>query len=165
MIDVCDLRHAAADVVGSWLTEISDNLRQSDVEEVRASSALPPREALASSVALSSHAYVVLSTHPERRGPIAAFGAAPHPLPGVGVVWMLGTGGIRRVGYSVAKQTRPYLDQLNAVYPILWNFIDARNAVSLRWLRWGGFKLLAPHPNHGPEGRLFYTFVRTTFDV
>ena len=162
MIQVHDLRYVAPDVAETWLETIAANLRQSDVEEVKASSALPPRDALFASHALSTHAYVV---HSQEGGPIAVFGAAPHPLPGVGIVWMLGTDGIRGEAYSIAKQTRPYLDELNAAYPILWNFIDARNSVSMRWLRWGGFKVLADHPNHGPQGRLFHTFARTNFDV
>lgn len=162
MIQVHDLRYVEPDVAEAWLETIAANLRQSDVDEVKASSALPPRDALFASFALSTHAYVILS---RGGGPIAVFGAAPHPLPGVGIVWMLGTDGIRREAYSIARSTRRYLDELSEAYPILWNFIDARNAVSMRWLRWGGFKVLADHPNHGPEGRLFHTFARTNFDV
>jgi hypothetical protein len=162
MIHVHDLRHVKADMVEAWADQLSANMRQSDIDEVQASSTLSPREALRASLALSTHAYCVES---DTVGPVAMFGAAPHPLPGVGVVWMLGTDGIRQEGYSIAKATRRYFDELNAAYWMLWNFIDARNAVSMRWLRWGGFKLLAEHPNHGPEGRPFHTFARTTLDV
>jgi hypothetical protein len=165
MIEVKDLRHVDADVAEAWLREIAKNLRQSDIDEVKASSSLSPEDALLASYHYSTHGYVILSNHPLCSGPIAAFGAAPHPLPGVGVVWMLGTDGIKREAYSVAKKTRHYFDELNAAYLMLWNYIDARNTVSMRWLRWGGFKLLAEHPDHGPEGRLFYTFARTNFDV
>lgn len=165
MIEVHDLRHVDTDVAEAWLREIAANLRQSDRDEVKASSALSPEDALLASVQLSSHAYVVLSDHPLCSGPIAAFGAAPHPLPGVGVAWMLGTDGIRRESRAIAHRCRRYMDELNAAYFMLWNFIDARNELSMRWLRWGGFELLAEHPNHGPEGRTFFTFARTNINV
>lgn len=162
MIQVHDLHHVSPDAVEAWADHIAANLRQQDHDEVRASSALAPREALVASLNLSSHAYCVES---DTHGPVAMFGAAPHPFPGVGIVWMLGTEGIRREGYSIARQTRRYFDELNAAYWLLWNFIDGRNSVSMRWLRWGGFKLLAEHPDHGPEGRPFYTFARTNLNV
>lgn len=155
MIEVQDLRHVEPDVAEAWLREIAGNLRQQDIEEVKASSALSATDALLASYRLSTHAYVILSD-----GPIAAFGAAPHGLPGVGVVWMLGTDGIKRESYSIARKTRQYFDELNGAYFLLWNFIDARNTTSMRWLRWGGFQLLEEHPEHGPEGRPFYTFAR-----
>lgn len=162
MIQVHDLRLVPADQAGAWLDQIAANLRAQDMDEVRASSALPPREALFASVAVSSHAYVVEG----RDGaPVAAFGAAPHALPGVGIVWMLGTDGIRRESYSIARATRRYFEELNQAYWMLWNYIDGRNSLSMRWLRWGGFELLAEHPNHGPEGRTFYTFARTAAHV
>jgi hypothetical protein len=162
MITFHDLRRVSPDTVGAWVDHIALHMRESDIDEVRASSDLGPHSALTQSVCLSSHAWMIES---DKLGPIAMFGAAPHPLPGVGIVWMLGTEGIRKEGYSVARATRPYLDEMNAAYWMLWNFIDGRNAVSMRWLRWGGFKLLAEHPTHGPEGRPFFTFARTSLDV
>lgn len=158
MIQVHDLRRVPAETAGAWADHIGANMRQSDIDEVRASSALEPVEAVRTSLALSSIAFCVES---DSHGPCAIFGAAPCGLPGLGSVWMLGTDGIRREGYSIAKQTRRYFDQLNAEYPILWNFIDGRNSLSMRWLRWGGFELLQEHRHFGPEMRSFYTFART----
>jgi len=159
MIQVHDLRHVPAGMAEAWADHIAAHMRQQDIDEVAASSALNPRDALLESLALSTHAYCVES---DKLGAVAMFGAAPHPLPGVGIVWMLGTEGIRKEGIAIAKRTRRYFDELNAAYWMLWNFIDGRNAVSMRWLRWGGFELLAEHPRHGPEGRPFFTFARTT---
>lgn len=155
MITVHDLRHVDADVAGAWADSIADNLRQGDRDEIAAMSQLEPLDAVRTSVALSSHAYVVLDRDCI---PVAIFGAAPHPLPGVGIVWMLGTEGIRKEAYSIAKATRSYFDELNEAYPILWNFIDDRNQVSLRWLRWGGFKLLGATEFRGHP---FHIFART----
>lgn len=161
MIQVHDLRHVEPDVAQAWLLEIAENLRQGDRDEVQASSNLTPAEALLGSYSLSTHAYVILSTEGD---PIAAFGAAPHAA-GIGIVWMLGTDGIEQEAFGIARRTRRYFDELNAAYFMLWNYIDARNATSMRWLRWGGFQLLEEHPEHGPERRPFYTFARINTDV
>lgn len=159
MITFHDLRRVSPDTVEAWVDHIAANMRQSDLEEVAASCTLTPREALQHSVASSTHGYMIESS---TLGPVAIFGAAPHVLEGVGSVWMLGTEGVVTEGLGIARATRPYLDELNRAYWMLWNFIDARNTVSMRWLRWGGFKLLAEHPTHGPEGRPFFTFARTS---
>jgi hypothetical protein len=155
MITVHDLRHVAPDVAEAWIETIASNLRQGDLDEIAAMSQLAPHDALRTSVDISTHGYVVIS---QECGPIAIFGAAPHPLPGVGIVWMLGTDGIRKEAFSIAKATRRYFTELNEAYPILWNYIDDRNDVSLRWLRWGGFKLLGATEF---QGHPFHIFART----
>ena len=159
MIQVHDLRLVDPDVVGAWADRISTNLRACDLDEIEVMGAVAPDAALRASVELSSHAYAVLDASGE---PVAMFGAAPHPLPGVGIVWMLGTDGITREGRSIARATRRYFDELNAAYSILWNYIDARNTASLRWLRWGGFRLLG-ETRFGPH--LFHIFARTNLNV
>ncbi|EQB10420.1 hypothetical protein [Novosphingobium lindaniclasticum] len=159
MIQFHDLRSVDPDVVGAWADYLSQNLRTCDLDEIEAMGAVSPDDALRTSVELSSHAWVILG----RDGlPVAMFGAAPHPLPGVGVVWMLGTEGITREAYGIARATRRYFDELNAAYNILWNYIDDRNAASMRWLRWGGFRLIGER-QFGPHQ--FHIFARTNLHV
>lgn len=158
MIHVHDLRHADPDAVDAWLATFAAEMRKSDREEMKAMQhGLSPEDTLTVSVAASSHAFVVT----DRDGKACAiFGAAPHPLPGVGVVWMLGTDGIHREAHSIARRTRRYFDELNAAYSVLWNWIDARNRPSMRWLRWGGFKVVGETPM-GSAGLPFHIFART----
>jgi len=159
MIQVHDLRHVDPAVAGAWADHIAKNLRAQDLDEIEAMASASPADALQTSLALSSHGYCVVG----RDGfPCAMFGAAPHPLPGVGVVWMLGTDGIRRETHSIARLTRQYFSTLNEAYSVLWNFIDARNTVSLRWLRWGGFELLRDVEFNGHQ---FHIFARTNPSV
>ena len=157
-IDVVDLRHVDPGKVAGWLVHLADNLRGSDAAEVKASSGIAPRDCLHLSFRMSSHAYAVLDRAGE---PVAIFGAVPHPVPGIGIVWMLGTDGIKRNAAAIARQTRPRLDDLNRAYVTLWNYVDARNALSLRWLRWGGFDCLAENRTHGVERRPFHIYART----
>lgn len=155
MITVHDLRHVEPDTAEAWSDYIAEHMRGQDRAEIEAMSALPPREALMVSIAISSHCFVVLGSEGK---PCAIFGAAPSALPEVGVVWMLGTDGVRREAYSIARQTRHYFNLLNSAYSVLWNYIDARNTVSKRWLRWGGFELLRDVDFNGHG---FHIFART----
>lgn len=159
MIQVNDLRHVEPDVAEAWADHISKNLRACDLDEIEAMGATTPGEALKVSLALSSHAFAVIGGDGQ---PCAMFGAAPHALPGVGIVWMLGTDGILGNSLGIARATRRYFDELNDAYFVLWNYIDARNTASLRWLRWGGFKLLKD-VSFGPHQ--FHIFARTNPNV
>jgi hypothetical protein len=157
MIQVHDLRSVEPGVVLTWVEHLTSHLRRSDIDEVEAMGGVSPATALAVSLSLSSHAFAVLG----RRGePIAMFGAAPHPLPGLGVVWMLGSDGIDREATAIGRRSRRFFRELADAYPLgLWNYIDARNKKSMRWLRWGGFKLLGDHTM--PSGHLFHIFAKT----
>lgn len=160
-VTVHDLRETPWETVGPWLDHIAANMRQSDVEEVRASSAIPVAEILPRSVSISSHGWIVTS---DKTGePILVMGAAPLVLPRVGAAWMLGTDGIKDEAFSVARHTRRYVDEMMEDYDLLWNYIDARNEVSMRWLKRAGFRLVSAHPLHGLERRAFYSFARSKY--
>lgn len=158
MIHVIDLLDLKPSAVFEAISYLSKNLRKSDVEEIEASSGMNPEDALKESIAASTHCWLVFD---RESNPAAIFGAAPYPLQGVGVVWMVGTDKVQTEAFGIARRTRPYVELMLQDYPMLWNYIDARNTVSKRWLKWAGFRLLRDHPEHGPKGLLFQTFART----
>ncbi len=162
MIKIHDLHQVSLDLAEAWLLQIADNLRQSDLDEIEAMSGLDPRDVLLQSFHLSSHCFLIK----DRDGqPIAVYGAAPYPLDGVGIVWMLGTDGIEREALSIAKATRATFELLNEAYPLaLWNYIDDRNKPSMRWLEWGGFKVIATK-QMGLQGLTFHLFSRSSANV
>lgn len=161
-ITIHDLHHVEPDVAEAWLLSIADNLRQSDLDELEAMSGNEPRYVLLESFSLSSHAFVILD---RENTPIAVYGAAPYPLDGVGIVWMLGTDGIEREALAIGKATKPTFEMLNEAYPLaLWNYIDDRNKPSMRWLRWGGFKIIKTQPM-GLKGLTFHLFARSKSHV
>lgn len=158
-ITIHDLHCVSPDVGESWLVTLADNLRQSDLDEIEALSGNAPRQVLLESAGLSSHAYLILDRD---QNPIAAFGAAPYPLDGVGVVWMLGTEGVDREALAIGRATKATFEMLNEAYPMaLWNYIDDRNKTSMRWLRWGGFKVVSTK-SMGPHGLTFHLFARSS---
>lgn len=88
--------------------------------------------------------------------------SATDAAPTVGIPWMLGTPVIVSPKWRMTflRETRRAVEAWQAEYPILHNFIDARNTVHMRWLRWLGFTFIALDETHGPFGLPFYEFVR-----
>jgi DNA phosphorothioation-dependent restriction protein DptG len=96
--------------------------------------------------------------------PIAMWGVTPDAGK-VGRVWMLGTNELvsnRRIRLRFLREVREYLQQLFKTYAVLWNCVDARNTVHVRWIQWMGFTFVAEHPNYGAEGRLFLEFCQVS---
>lgn len=157
MATAIDTRNVPQETLVEAISFIAENLREADRDELSASVGGHPEVALFDSVDNSVRTFLILD---RTSLPIGIFGVAAGPTPGLGVVWMMGTDGVLEEALSVARQTRRYVEELHELFPILWNYVDARNELSLKWLEWAGFDITDAHPNHGPEGRLFYEFSR-----
>lgn len=146
------------ETITAALDFIAENLRPSDLDEVKATTADPPREALGFSVGQSDLCWLIL----DRTGlPMGVMGVAPSHHPKVGVPWLIGTPGLEEEGIAVLRQTRKHVDQMQELYPVLTNFVDARNDTSIGWLLWAGFRLIDADLRHGPEKRLFIQFSKS----
>jgi len=134
-------------------------MREEDVAEVKAQSGQSPREAMLYCFMLSNPCMAMVG----RKGNVVGvWGVVPQGHM-AGRIWMLGCqsmlddNGDRR---TFLKESKLQLAKLHEQYPVLFNVVDARNEVHVRWLRYMGFTFIRKHPNWGPEGRLFYEFVR-----
>lgn len=158
MIQVVNLADQSNAQVAEWLVDLADDLRQSDLDEIKAHSGEDPSVALISSVMVSDHAWVIL----DGDTPIAAFGCAPTGEPGEALVWLLGSPLMDTPANAagILRLSTRYMDEMHKTYPVLWNHIDDRNKRSMRWLRWCGFELREAVPDFGVERRLFHVFVR-----
>jgi hypothetical protein len=150
---------ADPDWIASSVAHVARHMRAQDLAEIEAMHGGEPHEVLAQSVALSSIGWIIHAGDE----PVAVFGAAPSALPEVGIVWLLGTDHLVKQAHSFARQTPLYIDQMLTRFPILWNYIDSRNTVSMKWLSWGGFELLGDH--RSPSGHLFHIFARSRLGV
>lgn len=135
--------------------ELAANLRAADIQELAASSGASPLEAVTQSVAVSPDAYVALDEH----GVIAAWGVGVGSLASsVGSPWLLATermaGRYRR---QLLALSRIHVARMRRQFSYLTNFVDARHAQSLRWLRWCGFVIHPPEP-YGVAGLPFHRF-------
>lgn len=142
-----------------WL---APRLREADKAEVRAASGLDPAVALDFAVRSSRPSLAMMG---DQGGCIGLFGAAPTVDPLAGIVWMLATDDLERHSRQFLRESRPWIGQLHRAYPLLFNFVDARNEIHIRWLRWCGFTFINRHEEFGVERRPFYEFVRINPDV
>lgn len=163
MINVVSLGEVSNAQAAEWLVDISEELRVADLEEIRANTGEDPATALVASVMVSDHAWVIL----DGDDPIAAFGCGPTTEPGQGFVWMLGTDRMDQPANAmgILRLSRTYKNIMHRTYPLLFNWIDARNEKSLRWLEWCGYEILAEEPEYGVEKRPFYLFAKTADHV
>ena len=131
---------------------IAKRMRQADRDEVLAASGRSPGQALVFSLRKSSVSWTALvDGRPE-----VMFGVGDlNILARVGAPWLLGTDAVEIHSVAFLRRSRGFTDQLLRRYSVLRNFVDDRNTVSIRWLRWLGFTLLDPIEIRGYQFRLF----------
>lgn len=72
--------------------------------------------------------------------------------------WMLGTRALERLPGVLTRVARQYLAVMKGHYPRLANHVDARNTVSIKWLRRIGFTVHPETVPFGPYGLPFHYF-------
>lgn len=133
---------------------IAPLVREADRVELWAASRTTPFDALAYGVEHSTSAWTGFIGD----DPVCMFGVVPASLlGGIGVPWMLGTDAIVRYQFTFLRGSRPCVDRMRSLYDSLANYVDDRNVVAQRWLRWLGFHLEHAEP-HGPDGMPFRRF-------
>lgn len=76
-------------------------------------------------------------------------------LAGVVAPWLLGTDAATESPRQFMRMSRDFKAQLLVRYPVMRNFVDDRNVVSIRWLRWLGASFSDPIDVRGYQFRLF----------
>ncbi len=138
-------------------TYLAPRLRTEDVDEVTALGH-SPLEALQSG--LNGRICLSIVNHGGEVVGMCGINHDPEFGPEQANVWLLASPGLVTIQREFMRQTRPVLDGFHESYPLLWNIVDARNEVHIRWLRYFGFTFLHLHPHVGTEGLPFYEFVR-----
>lgn len=131
--------------------DLAKSLRKADAAEIQAIRGLAPLEALLECLAKSDCCFTALVNGE----PLAMFGTVPSERD-TAQVWMLGSDSITRHRRWFLREARYWLPILQEPYKVLWNHLDARNLVHLRWVRWLGFSTAGPSPHFGHESRPFY---------
>lgn len=148
---------AKAEIVPATLAHaeaMAPHLRQADRDEIWAASMSLPADSLRNGVMASRDAWAGLID-----GEVAClFGVAPQSLmTGSGYAWMLATPLIERHQLLFLRRCRPMVAEMLCGFNYLHNYVDARNAKAIRWLRWLGFTIHDPAP-HGVLGLPFHHF-------
>lgn len=98
--------------------------------------------------------------------PVSIFGAIPDPMhPHIGAVWMMGTDKMVRNRTMFIRHSRPALDKVFGPFSLLWNCVDKRNKLHIRWIKWLGFSFLRTIPQFGEQGKPFIEFAKLKDDV
>ena len=141
----------------SDILELAKNLREADVEEVRAITGLDPLEALSIGLMQSDSCVVGVSTSGNTVGVFGVVSVIPNK---VGNVWFLSTHEVEREARGVLTEGRVWLDEQNALYPVLTNVVSESNDVHRRLIKHLGFEFLEPINNYGAGGIRVIPFER-----
>lgn len=141
---------------------LASNIREADRLECLAASGEDPLTALRKARETSTVFRALVMGPPKgNHDVVALYGVVPFDRSvGLGGAWLLGTDQLVEDGFRFARRCSEYIEKLHQQFPILFNFVDERNALHIRWLRWAGFSFINRHEHFGAEQRPFYEFVR-----
>ena len=139
---------------GADAHDLAPRLRAGDVAEIAAGTGRAPLDVLLESVTRSLWAEALLID-----GRVEALGGLGccSLVFGPGVPWLLGSDRLTERPRWLLRQSRRGVRRMLRQYPSLANRVDARNAVSIRYLRHLGFILDPPAP-WGAAGLPFHRF-------
>jgi len=78
-------------------------------------------------------------------------------LSGSGVAWLLGTESALEYKREFLTQVQVVIEDMLTICPKLFNYVHAKNTVSISWLKRIGFVFEAPTP-YGYDDELFHRF-------
>ena len=134
---------------------LAPRLRKIDKQEILAGSGLIPYEALLKGFKNSAIVFTIFNS---KNKPVGIFGVDDCGN-GVGGIWLLATKDLTKIQIAFLKQCREVIQFLNTKYKILWNFVDCRNQLHIKWLKWCGFKFIRK-TNYGVLQKPFYEIIR-----
>ncbi len=123
------------------IPKLIEGMRDPDIAEVIAMSGPNIALTLERAVSASTDCWAV----DHRDGLYMLCGVAPVSLiGGIGCPWMLGTTLIDQSPKPLMGVSVPYRERMEKSYPMLVNYVDARNTRSIRWLSRIGFTIHDP---------------------
>ena len=134
---------------------LAPRLRYEDKREILASTGLLPYEALLKGYLENVIVFTIVN---RKNIPVGIFGVNDCGS-GVGAIWLLASEDLTTAQISFLRQCRDVVKVLNTKYKILWNFVDCRNSLHIKWLKWCGFKFINKQ-KYGVLNKPFYEFIR-----
>jgi len=134
---------------------IADNMRQFDIDEVKAAGHSSPLEAIEKGVEVSPCCSVAMYGDT----PLCIFGMRKASLLGGAVVWMLGTDDISKHPREIMRYARVGMQEMFKEVTMLYNYVYYKNTVSIEWLKALGFTIEEPE-EFGQRKELFHKFYK-----
>jgi RimJ/RimL family protein N-acetyltransferase len=143
--------------------DLAPRMRLRDKEEVLASGGFEPHAALLQSLAYSDPDLCWTAVRTDTNTPVSMFGAAPliRGFTGMGAIWLLSSEEINQFHRPAWVLSMRHLALMHERYPVLTNYVDLRNAVSLNWLEKLGFRPVEIAVEYGTESRPFMRYEST----
>lgn len=134
---------------------VANNLRPADLREMLAHGHKDVFATLLEGFVFSNPCNAMVDRNGETFG---LFGAVPNPQnEWSAAVWMMATPTLEKEALGFARGSRKILEEWSEQYRLLFNVVDSRNEVHLKWLKWLGFTFLNEiNINHVP----FYEFLK-----
>lgn len=136
------------------LIYLAPRLRFADKQEIVANSGSTPIEALYKGYKSSDILFTIINPKGE---PVGLFG-----VNNAGAIWLLATDNLKDIKIAFLKECKKVINLLNKKYKVLWNFVDCRNELHIKWLKWCGFTFIKKL-NYGVLDKPFYEFVRINY--
>jgi hypothetical protein len=135
--------------------QLAKRMRDSDILEVKASHGHTPYQALMRSFLVSDFCMSIIY-----KGEVVGMCGVSSLEKGVGSPWLLGSNklvSVPRITFSFLRQSTNWVTKQQVKYPLLLNYVHAKNEASLMWLKHLGFTFLREVEFRGEP---FYEFVR-----
>ena len=127
---------------------LSKTMRKQDREEIYASDKVSPLEALVLPFTIkNARNYSIMGVGDE--GVIGMFGCTPCDDAEYGCAWLLSSEVILKHSKQFLKESPYWATTMGQGYKYLYNFVDRRNWVSLKWLQYLGFEVKEEFPEYG----------------
>jgi len=117
--------------------ELAPNLRSEDKREVN-TLGKTSEQALLSGYLLGRVCRSIINNYGQVVG---MYGVVPADSK-TGLVWMLGSDKLKKIKRPFLRESRTEVNGMNTLFPHLWNIIDSRNEMHLKWIKWCGFKII-----------------------
>jgi hypothetical protein len=135
--------------------EVAQTMRPEDVAEVYAGSGDSPHKALVKGYLHSTECFTLV-----KGGKLGMFGYVKAKDEPCAAVWMLASTNLLKHKWAFLRQSREWVDYMQAQSPVLFNCVDQRNEVHISWLDWLGFRFVRTIPQYGHQKLPFIEFVR-----
>ncbi len=134
------------------IPKFCENVRQCDIDEIKASCGLSPEQVLNSTLYFHG-----LSALLSIDGDMVCVFGVTDLLDSRGVPWIIATNNIKKYPKSFIKASDQIFPLLIEDFEYLENYVDTRNTTSIRWLERLGFEIMPPEP-FGVDNMPFHKF-------
>jgi len=142
----------------SHVKSLEGRLREEDEREAQAAIGMTATEGMRIAYGFSR---AVWAAEADSGEVIAIFGCAATSMFSLtGIPWMVGTDKVSEYSVSFARGGRRYVSRMLLLFDHLDNYVDVRNSLAIKWLKWIGFTL-EPAESYGYAGLPFHRFHMT----